>query len=129
MHALAHLDNQPEELLNRRLVFQFDSPWILIKSTHKRVNYEFSTLSTGFDEKDSDCIALTFCSEFSFEPGTQLSIGVPLPDAMRDYSAEVVACMNALHGYDISLMVRIESDMDLLTLMRSNACMSQGYNC
>ena len=127
MHALAHHETHPERLHSTRL-FQYDCPWILLKNTHKRVNYEFTTMGPGLDEQGNDCIALSFASEFSFEPGTEMNIGVPLPDAMRDYSGEVVACMDTTRGYDVTLLIKIETDTDLLTLMRSNAYLSSRYN-
>jgi len=127
MHALAHYDIQSQHTCDTQFLYN-NSPWILLKNKHQRVNYEFTPLGTGFDEQDSDCISLSFRSQFPLQPGTQLGIGVPLPDSLRDYTAEVVSSMQATNGYDISLLIKIESDMDLLTLMRSNAYLSNHYN-
>lgn len=127
MHALAHYDIQSEQSRNTKF-FHDDAPWILLKNKHQRVNYEFTPLGTGTDEQDSDCIALAFRSKFPLQPGTQLTIGVPLPESLRDYTAEVVSSMHATSGFEISLLIKIESDMDLLTLMRSNAYLSNHYN-
>ena len=127
MHALAHHEIQFEQTRHPEF-FQTNSPWILLKNNHKRVNYQFTAMGAGFDEQDSDCIALSLTSDFSLEPGTELNIGVPLPDSMRDYTAEVVSCMSSVKGFDINLLIKIESDMDLLTLMRSNAYLGTHYN-
>ncbi len=106
--------------------FEFDSPWILLKHTHKRVNYRFTTLDPSHDGDDS--IALTFQSEFELEPGKLMHIGVPLPESMRDYEAEVIACMQVKTRFEVSLLIRIHSNQDMLTLMRSNAYLSARYN-
>lgn len=126
MQAFAQTTIQSEAQLSSRH-FIFESPWILLKNTHQRVNYEFTTMGSTLEQQDRDCIALSFHSDHSIEPGTLFDIGVPLPDSMRDYQAEVIACMNTPRGFEISLLIKIESDMDLITLMRSNAYMSSQY--
>ncbi|MCG8325171.1 MAG: hypothetical protein MI673_06610 [Thiotrichales bacterium] len=121
-HELHTKIPQPDSL------FHFDAPWILLKHIQQQVNYEFTTLDSGIDEHDTDCIALSFISTFSMKVGSELKIGVPLPDSLRDYNTEIVACMNTAGGFEITLLITIDSDMDLLTLMRSNAYLGSGYN-
>lgn len=108
--------------------FQPEAPWILLRDRHTRVNYEFTTTGDLFDEQDADIIALSFHCPRPLEPGTEINIAVPLPDSMRGYSADVVYCMDGIDSYEVGLHVKIESDMDLLTIMRSNAYLSSGYN-
>jgi hypothetical protein len=127
LQALSSHENQRQPLQTSQS-FQPDSPWILLRERLLRVNYTFTGIDSILDEPDADHIALTFHSDQPMACPTRLKIGVPMPDALRDYSAEVVSCRATACGFEIGLQITIKSTMDLLSLMRSNAWLSSHYN-
>ena len=127
LQALSNHENQ-RQLHQTSPSFQPDSPWILLRDRLIRVNYTFTGMDSILDEPDTDRIALTFHSNKPMACPARLNIGVPMPDALRDYSAEVVSCRATATGFEIGLQVTIKSTMDLLSLMRSNAWLSSYYN-
>jgi hypothetical protein len=95
-------------------------PWFLIQSENERVRYRHDWI-TDFLGQDMKHDGLGLCFNFSknIEPGTTLDIGIPLPEAVHKYKADVVVSSKNDEGYEIGIWLHTSSDADLELLLRS----------
>ncbi len=121
MHALAN--EQHQEQIEYPNIFNEldDNPWFIVKDGHRRVSYRYDSIAEFFGENEDkyDGLGLCFDSDKQYQPGTSLNIGVPLPDSIQNFHAEVVSSNEKNEQYETGIWLQIHSEHDLLTLLRS----------
>lgn len=121
MHALAR--EQHQEHLEYPNIFNDldDNPWFILQDRHKRVSYRYNSIAEFFGENENkyDGLGLCFNLDEEIKPGTVLNIGIPLPDSIRNFHAEVVTSDEKESHYEIGIWLQIHSEHELLTLLRS----------
>ena len=92
-----------------------------MRDNHLRVSYHYDSIAEFFGENEDkyDGLGLCFDSSKHYEPGDVLDIGVPLPDSIRNFHAEVVTSEEKDDHFKIGIWLQIHSEIDLLTLLRS----------
>ncbi len=95
-------------------------PWFLIQPGNEQVHYRHDWI-TDFLGQDMKQDGLGLCFHFSeyIEPGTTLDIGIPLPEAVHQYKADVVVSSRGDDGFEIGIWLHTSSDADLELLLRS----------
>ncbi len=96
-------------------------PWFLIQPENKRVRYRHDWITDFFgeQEKAQDGLGLCFHYPKYIEPGTKLNIGIPLPESVKNYQADVITTGENDDGYEIGIWLHTSSDADLELLLRS----------
>ena len=97
-------------------------PWFMVKQDNQRVHYRYDWLTEFFGEsntKKQDGLGLTFVYPKYIKPGTELNIGIPLPDSTQDFKANVVVSTEKDDEYEIGIWLHTDSDADLELLLKS----------
>lgn len=96
-------------------------PWFLIQPENTRVRYRHDWITDFFggQDKKQDGLGLVFNYPKYIEPGTNLDIGIPLPDAVHRFRADVVIAGEKDGGFEIGIWLNTNSDADLELLLRS----------
>lgn len=121
MLAVNQILNQ-QKALNPKLFNNLENkPWFIIGDKHEHVHYYYDHIVEFFgrEEMKSDGLGLSFDSPHKFVPGSVISIGLPLPDSIRSYDAHVMTSRERDGIYQTGIWLNIESDFDLLTILRS----------
>ncbi len=121
MLAVNHFAHQPQ-LTNPNLFSHIESkPWFILTENHERVNYQFDSIAEFFgkDDVNHDGVGFTFDSMSKLQPGDKITIGIPLPESVHPFEAEVVTSRARGELYESGIWLRITSDSDLLTILRS----------
>jgi hypothetical protein len=96
-------------------------PWFLIQPDNTRVRYRHDWVTDFFGGLDmkQDGLGLVFNYPRYIEPGTVLDIGIPVPEAMHRFQADVIVSAEKNGAYEIGIWLRTSSDADLELLLRS----------
>jgi hypothetical protein len=96
-------------------------PWFLIQPENRRVRYRHDWIADFFGEQDKkqDGLGLSFNYPKYIKPGTKLNIGIPLPESVHRYQADVILAGENENGYEIGIWLHTSSDADLELLLRS----------
>lgn len=98
-----------------------DGPWLILKHQHEKVKYQYDSISEilGMDEFPGDGLGLSFKTQSELYLGKRISLGFPLPDSVRSYSAYVVSSLRKADAYEIGIWLPVKSKFDLQTILRS----------
>jgi hypothetical protein len=96
-------------------------PWFLVQPDNERVYYRHDWITDFFggQDKKQDGLGFSFNYPKYIEPGTTLDIGIPLPDAVHRFRADVVVAGEKDGAYEIGIWLHTSSDADLELLLRS----------
>ncbi|MBL1140509.1 MAG: hypothetical protein HND53_00580 [Proteobacteria bacterium] len=96
-------------------------PWFVIQPDNKRVYYRHDWITDFFggQDKKQDGLGLIFQYPEYLEPGSALSIGIPLPEGAQRFQADVVVAGAKDDGFEIGIWLHTSSDADLELLLRS----------
>lgn len=106
---------------------QNDKQWLLLKNHDEKLTYRFDSVAEFFGREDSKHDGVGFSFDFykALQPGICLDVAIPMPKNMRPYQAEVVSCTEVLscnnqkQRFEIGIWLRIDSELDLISIQRS----------
>lgn len=109
------IGNNPVETNNEQY------PWFLIQPDNTRVHYRHDWITDFFggQDKKQDGLGLIFNYPKYIEPGSTLDIGIPLPEGVDLYRADVVVASEKGKEFEIGIWLHTSSDADLELLLRS----------
>ena len=111
-------------ILNKSIYFNNldDKPWLILRENHERVQYSFDSVAEFFGNEEAltDGVGVSFLSANKHKPGEELKLGIPLPDSIRPYTGRVISSKIKDGVYQTSICLNIQSELDLINLMRSN---------
>ena len=107
--------------------------WLLLKNHNEKLNYRFDSVAEFFGREDSkhDGVGFSFDFHKPLQPGICLDVAIPMPKNMRPYQAEVVSCTEVLccsnqnNRYEIGIWLRIDSELDLISIQKSCEYLNQ----
>ncbi|MEM6998821.1 MAG: hypothetical protein AAF419_03160, partial [Pseudomonadota bacterium] len=95
-------------------------PWFLIQPDNTRVRYRHDWITDFFgQDKKQDGLGLLFQYSKYLEPGSTIDIGIPLPEGIHRYRADVIVVGAKDDGFEIGIWLHTNSDSDLELLLRS----------
>lgn len=96
-------------------------PWFLIQSDNTKVRYRHDWITDFFggQDKKQDGLGLIFNYPKYIEPGSTLDIGIPLPEGVHRFRADVVVAGAKGNDFEIGIWLHTSSDADLELLLRS----------
>jgi hypothetical protein len=96
-------------------------PWFIIQSDNTRVRYKHDWITDFFGGQDNkqDGLGLSFKYPKYIQPGTRLDIGIPLPESVDGFKADVITASKIGNEYEVGIWLHTSSDADLELLLRS----------
>ena len=96
-------------------------PWFVIQPGNDRVFYRHDWITDFFggQDKKQDGLGLIFQYSKYLQPGSSLDIGIPLPEGIHRFRADVVVAGEKGDGYEVGIWLHTNSDADLELLLRS----------